>query len=57
MLKAPQPLIRGVQFGEGALPVRRSLMHPIDFSPTQATSDPRAPRVRARTQGGIFVGG
>ena len=29
---------------EGALPVRHSRTHPIDFSPTMATSDPRAPQ-------------
>jgi hypothetical protein len=45
-----------VEFGEGALPVRHSLMYPIDFSPAPATSDPRAPRKRATTQRCIFVG-
>ena len=46
---------RKAQIGEGALPVRHSLMHPIDFSPAWATSDPRAPRGRATTGGCIFV--
>ena len=34
---------------EGALPVRHSLMHPIGFSSSGATSDPRAPRGCATT--------
>jgi hypothetical protein len=40
---------------EGALPVRHSLRHPINFSPNGATSDPRAPRRRATTERHMFI--
>ena len=51
----PTPRGHRVQIGEGALPVRHSLMHPIGFSSSGATSDPRAPRGRATSEGRIFV--
>jgi hypothetical protein len=42
------------RIGEGALPVRHSLRHAIDFSANGATLDRRAPRRRSTTQRRIF---